>query len=91
MLSRHFGVYATTLKKIFVHDLDLKKFTLRWEPQTLSDPQKVTRDEASNALLQTLSDLELILLMELQQVTSHGFITSMSRRPCLRNRQVTSS
>jgi hypothetical protein len=32
----------------------------------------------------------LILLMELQQATSHNFIISMSRRLCLRGRQVMS-
>jgi hypothetical protein len=35
-----------------------EQFTRRWVPHTLSDPQKMTRVEASDELLQILSDLE---------------------------------
>jgi hypothetical protein len=36
----------------------LKKFTRRWVPHALSDPQKATTVEASNELLHMLNDLE---------------------------------
>jgi hypothetical protein len=58
MLSRHFGVCATTVKDILARDLGLKKFTRRLAPHTLSGPQKVKRVEASAELLQILNDLE---------------------------------
>jgi hypothetical protein len=37
MLSRHFSVYATTVKEILTRDLGLKKITRRWVLHTLSD------------------------------------------------------
>jgi hypothetical protein len=58
ILSRHFSVCATTAKEILVRDLGLTKFTRQQLPHTLSDPQKVTKVEASNELLQILNDLE---------------------------------
>jgi hypothetical protein len=58
MISRHFSVCTTTAKEILVRDLGLKKFTRRWVPHTLSDPQKVMKTEESNKLLQILNDLE---------------------------------
>jgi hypothetical protein len=90
MLSRPFTVCATTAKEFLVPNRGLKKFTRLGVPHTRSDPQKVTRVEASNELLQILNDLEVILLIELQQATSYGFIIFMSRRLCLRSRQVMS-
>jgi hypothetical protein len=58
MLSRHFGVCATTVKDILVRDLGLSKLTRRWVPHTLSGPQKVKRVEGSTELFQILNDLE---------------------------------
>jgi acyl-CoA hydrolase len=58
MLSRHCGVCATTAKETLVRGLGLKKSTRRRVSHTLSDPQKLTRVEASDELLQILKDLE---------------------------------
>jgi hypothetical protein len=58
MLSPQFSVIAATVKEILVRDLSLQKFTRRWLPHGLSDPQKMTRIEASNEPLQILNDLE---------------------------------
>jgi hypothetical protein len=58
MLSRHLNVCATTVKEILHRDLCFKKFTRRWVPHTLSDPQKLKRVETSAELLQILNDLQ---------------------------------
>jgi hypothetical protein len=58
MLSRDFGVCATTVKDILARDLGLKKLIRRWVPHTLSGPQQVKGIEASTELLQILNDLE---------------------------------
>jgi hypothetical protein len=58
MLSRHFTVCALTVKEVFARNLGLQKFTLRYVPHLISDPQKVTRVEASTELIQILNDFE---------------------------------
>jgi hypothetical protein len=88
--SRQFSVCVTTAKEILVRGLCLKNFTRRWAPDTLSDPQNVTRVEASNELLQILNDSEVDFFDGVTTATSHGFIISMSHQPCLRGRQVMS-
>jgi hypothetical protein len=59
MVSRHFNVSARTVKEILACNLDLRKFTRRWVPHTLSDPQKLKRVEASTELLHILSAPEV--------------------------------
>jgi hypothetical protein len=58
VLSRHFGVCATTVKDLLARNLGLKLFIRRWVPHTPSVPQQVKRVEASIELLQILNDLE---------------------------------
>jgi hypothetical protein len=90
ILLRHFNLSATIAKEILVRDLGLKKLTRRWVLHTLSDPQKVTRVNASNEMLQIANDLEIDSFYGFQQATSHDFIISMSRRLCLRGHQAMS-
>jgi histone-lysine N-methyltransferase SETMAR len=46
------------VKEILDRDLGFKKFTRRWVPHTISDPQKLKRVETSAELLQILNDLQ---------------------------------
>jgi hypothetical protein len=88
MLSRHFSVCAITAKEIFVRDLGLKKFTQRWVPHTLSDPQQVTRVETSNELLQILNDLEADSFDGITTGNESWFHYLYESSVCLRSRQV---
>jgi hypothetical protein len=59
VLSRHFNVSATTVKEILAVDLGFRRFSRRWLPHTLSDPQKVRTVEASIELLHIFNELEV--------------------------------
>jgi hypothetical protein len=50
----------------------------------------MTRVKASNELLQILNGFDADSFDGFQQAMSHGFIISLSRRSCLRSRQVIS-
>jgi hypothetical protein len=90
MLSYHFNVCATTVKEILDRDLGVKKFTRRWVPHTLSNPQKLNRSRHQLSCCRSSMTCRLILLMELQQATSSGFSISMNHQLCLRSRQAMS-
>jgi hypothetical protein len=59
IVSCHFSVSAITVKEILARDLGLRKFTRRWVPRILSDPQKVKRVEASTELFHIINALEV--------------------------------
>jgi hypothetical protein len=47
------------VKEILARDLGLRKFTRRWVPHTVSDPQKVKRIETSIELFHILNAMEV--------------------------------
>jgi hypothetical protein len=57
MLSRHFGVCATTVKDILARDLGLKTFTRRWPSYTVR-PTKNEERRGINCAVTDLNDLE---------------------------------
>jgi hypothetical protein len=58
ILSGHFNVCATTVKKAFARGLGLQRFARQWGPYTRSDTQKIKRVEPSAELTQIFNDLE---------------------------------
>jgi hypothetical protein len=47
IMSRHFGVSASTVKEILIHELEFKKYARRWVPHFLDAAQRKSRQSSA--------------------------------------------
>jgi hypothetical protein len=58
MIANYFLTTASTVKEILQRELGMQKFSLRWDPHSLSDAQKVARVGAVKEMFRIMQELE---------------------------------